>query len=189
MGEQGEQTATVDFVSLADLQAAGARDRLRRKEVDVTGLGRVRVREVTGDEVIRLSRYCAEAAGGVNMATYLRARAAVALEKPSLGDTLEQAAAQANTVLGNLPGGTYFELLSVVEEVCSGEARLGNAIEEAIQQMTDLQVCFLVLARKQGWFADLEGKGLSELHDWARYYAEQDRLQAEREAALLGAGE
>lgn len=189
MTDQGAAEAPVEYVSLADLQAAGAKDRLRRKEANVAGLGRVRVREVTGEEVVRLSRVCAEAGGGVNMATYLRARAAVALEKPSLGDTLEQAAAQAHTVLGNLPSGTYFELLSVVEEVCSGEARLGNAIEDAIQQMTDLQVCFLVLARKQGWFADLEGKGLSELHDWARYYVEQDRIAAEREAALLGAGD
>lgn len=186
MTDQGE-TPAPEFLSLADLQAAGAKDRLRRKEAEVGGLGRVRVREVTGDEVVRLGRYCAEADGGVNMATYLRARAAVALEKPSLGDTLEQAAAQANTVLGNLPSGTYFELLNVVEEVCAGEARLGSAIEETLQRMSDLQVCFLVLAKKNGWFADLEGKGLSEVHDWARYYLEEEKQQAEHEAAILGA--
>jgi hypothetical protein len=185
MPEQGE--AQLEFVSLADLQAAGAKDRLRRKEAVVEGLGRVRVREVTGDEVVRISRACAGSDGSVNMATYLRARAAVALEKPSLGDTFEQAVAQAHTILGNLPSATYFELLSVVEEVCAGEARLGNAIEEALQRMSDLQVCFLVLAKKNGWFADLEGRGLSELHDWAGYYLEEAKAQAEHEAALLGA--
>lgn len=186
MADQGEKE-TPEFLSLADLQAAGAKDKLKRKGVDIAGLGRVRVREVTGDEVVRLSRACADKDGSVNMATYLRARAAVALEKPSLGDTLEEAAAQANTVLGNLPSGTYFEVLQAVEEVCTGEARLGNAIEDAMQRMSDLQVCFLVLAKKNGWFADLEGKGLSEVHDWARYYLEEERHLAEREAALLGA--
>lgn len=180
------------YASLEELRAAGDKGSLRTIDAPVTGLGVVRVREITGGEAVQLARLCHQknpATGHweLDIARYNTARAAAALVEPSLGSTLEEKLAQIQTI-ENLGSVAHGDLLMAVEEACSGLNPMTSAVEELLQRLTDIETLLFVLAEKGGWFADARDKGLSEIREWAAFYLEKRRAEcAATEKAIAAA--
>ena len=174
-----------EFATLEDLKQAA---NLQTAEAEIEGIGKVKVREITSGEAMALSRICRKLdpvtkQPVLDTGRYYLARMAVSLVEPSLGNTLEEKVAQTK-MLEDLAEAAYDRLLNEVSIVCTQSGLFEEALENLDDRLNDIEAILYVVAKKGGWFADMVDVPMSEVRDWVRIFATQQRIEEEQIAAL-----